>query len=70
MVELLLENKADPNLENKYKDVPLTLALERKSLEIWNLLVKHGADLNIRNIAPYDDGNDSPTTTPDAPSDR
>lgn len=48
-VEILLENKADPNFRDKYKNTPLHEAAMRGRLEIIRLLAQYGADINARN---------------------
>ena len=45
LVKYLLECKANPNLPNRDDMTPLAIASSLESLEIMELLVKHGADM-------------------------
>ncbi|XP_037109200.1 ankyrin repeat domain-containing protein 26-like [Syngnathus acus] len=46
---ILLENKADPNLVDSDGNTALHLASSIPSLSVIILLVKHGADINVKN---------------------
>lgn len=46
IVKLLLEAKANPNLETQMKRTPLHLACLRRSIDIVKLLVQYGVNIN------------------------
>ena len=47
--KLLLENGANPDLQDIYGDTPLHDAVCNDSFEICELLIMHGADITIEN---------------------
>lgn len=49
MVNFLLENNADPNLQNSLGDTALIYAGKKGNMDIIKLLLEHGADSNITN---------------------
>lgn len=52
IVELLLENGADPNLQDENGDTPLFFSARNRrpnSIKVMDLLIRHGAKLNIKN---------------------
>lgn len=49
LVESLLQQGANPNIQNLESDAPLHVAVSIDSVEIIKLLVKAGADIEIRN---------------------
>ncbi|MBI5447114.1 MAG: ankyrin repeat domain-containing protein [Gammaproteobacteria bacterium] len=46
LAKILLENKADPNLDDRDRVTPLHIAFERKNKTLFDLMMKHGADIN------------------------
>ena len=49
IVEFLLENGANPNIQNSYEETALMMASEENFIKIVNLLLKSGADVNCQN---------------------
>ena len=50
MSQLLCDNKADVNVQDHDGDTPLHWAAIEGYLEICDLLIEHGADVNAVNI--------------------
>jgi ankyrin repeat protein len=48
MTKSLLESGVDSNIPDKVGDYPLSFAIRTKNFELANLLLKHGANPNIR----------------------
>jgi ankyrin repeat protein len=54
-VELLLEKGADPNISNDIYNTPIFYAIRNRNLDVIKLLIKHGANLDIKgydNVRP------------------
>ena len=49
VVQLLLENKADPNAKNKWDYTPLHWAAKHGHIESAEILLKAGAQLDVAN---------------------
>ena len=49
VVELLLENGAEPNMKDDDGSTPLHAACIRGNLEVVRLLLAHGAEVGMRN---------------------
>ncbi|KAL3283635.1 hypothetical protein HHI36_006774 [Cryptolaemus montrouzieri] len=52
-----MEDKPDINFQNEYKQTPLHLAVQKKELKVIELLLNHGANINIKNdqnMSPLD----------------
>lgn len=59
---ILLENKADPNLVDTDGNAALHLASSIPLMSTIILLVKHGADINIKNLVIIYDLSDTNNT--------
>lgn len=47
IVEILVQNGADPNIPNNQSFYPLQLAVSKKELSICKTLIENGADINV-----------------------
>ena len=53
-IEILLENKANPNGDLTFPaPAPLILAIDFGNKEMYDLLVSHGADINVKDPHGY-----------------
>lgn len=48
IVQLLLDNGADPNLADNQRFVPLQLAVSKSKTNICKILIQHGADVTVK----------------------